>query len=92
MCRSTAPLTFLGYGNEAPIYTLVSGPATMLVDAATGVVTYRPVAGEVVTLFATFTANKSVGSSSATFSFQVGPSLVPGDPGCYRRCSDRRLA
>ena len=30
-------------------------------------------------LFATFTATNSVGSSSATFSFQVGPSLVPGD-------------
>ena len=46
---------------------------------ATGVVTYKPVAGEVGTVFATFTASNSVGSSSATFSFQVGPSLVPGD-------------
>ena len=75
----TLQFTLLGYGNEAPTYTLVSGPATMTVDAATGMVTYKPVAGEVGTVFATFTANNSVGSNSATFSFQVGPSLVPGD-------------
>jgi hypothetical protein len=75
----TLQITLLGYGNEAPAYTLVSGPATMSVDGATGIVTYKPVAGEVGTVFATFTASNSVGSSSATFSFQVGPSLVPGD-------------
>jgi hypothetical protein len=75
----TLQITLLGYGNEAPTYTLLSGPVTMSVDAATGIVTYKPVAGEVGTVFATFTASNSAGSSSATFSFQVGPSLVPGD-------------
>ncbi len=75
----TLQIRLLGYGNEAPAYTLVTGPTTMSVDAATGVVTYKPAAGEVGTVFATFTATNSVGSSSATFSFQVGPSLVPGD-------------
>jgi len=75
----TLQFTLLGYGNEAPTYALINGPATMSVDAAMGVVTYSPVAGEVGTVFATFTATNSVGASTATFSFQVGPSLMQGD-------------
>ena len=72
----TLQFTLLGSGNEAPTYTMVSGPATMSLNAATGVVTYSPASGEMGTVFATFTATNSVGSSTATFSFQVE---LPGD-------------
>jgi hypothetical protein len=75
----TLQFTLLGYGHEAPTYAMTSGPATMSVDAATGVVTYSPMRGEVGMVFATFTATNSVGISTATFSFQIGPSLAPGD-------------
>ncbi len=64
-------VTLLGYGNLAPTYTMDSGPATMSVDANTGVITYTPGADEVGYTTATFTATNSVGSSTATFSFHV---------------------
>jgi hypothetical protein len=67
----TLQVTLLGYGNPAPTYTMVSGPSTMSLDSQTGVVTYTPAANEAGTVSATFTATNSVGSSTATFSFQV---------------------
>lgn len=75
----TLQVTLLGYGNLSPTYTLDSGPANLSVDANSGVVTFSPVAGEVGTFYATFTATNSVGSSTATFAFTVGPSQVLGD-------------
>jgi hypothetical protein len=75
----TLQIMLLGYGNEAPTYTVVSGPTTMSVDPTTGIVAYTPASSELGTVYATFTATNSVGASSATFAFQVGPSLVLGD-------------
>jgi hypothetical protein len=67
----TLNVTLLGYGNLSPTYTIDSGPSTMSVDPATGVVTYAPTASEVGYQTATFTATNSTGSSTATFTFHV---------------------
>ncbi|MEI8196634.1 MAG: kelch repeat-containing protein, partial [Phycisphaerae bacterium] len=67
----TLNVTLLGYGNETPTYTLVSGPTTMSVNPTTGVVTYSPLASEAGFVSATFKATNSVGSSTATFQFHV---------------------
>ena len=75
----TLQVTLLGYGNLTPTYTLDSGPANLSVDSATGVVTFAPTAGQLGIYYATFTATNSVGSSTATFAFTVGPSFVLGD-------------
>jgi hypothetical protein len=75
----TLQVTLLGYGNLPPTYALVSGPANMTLDPNSGAVTFSPTAGEVGTFYATFTATNSVGTSTATFAFTVGPSLTAGD-------------
>ncbi len=67
----TLNVTLLGYGNLPPTYTMDSGPSTMSLDPATGVVTYTPTADEAGYQTATFTATNSLGSSTATFTFHV---------------------
>ena len=67
----TLQVTLLGYGNLSPTYTMVSGPSDMSVDPTTGIVTFTPNASQIGNVSATFTATNSVGSSTATFTFQV---------------------
>jgi len=66
-------VTLLAYGNEKPTFSLVSGPGTMSVDAASGVVTYSPAVGEAGDVPATFKATNRVGSATETFVFHVMP-------------------
>jgi hypothetical protein len=67
----TLQVTLLGYGNEPPTYSLVSGPSAMSVDPVSGVVTYTPAAAEAGNVSATFRATNSLGTATATFQFHV---------------------
>jgi autotransporter-associated beta strand protein len=75
---ATAQVKLVFYGNESPTISVISGPATMSIDPATGMISYTPAASEVGNVVATFKATNSTGSATATFSFTViaRPTLV----------------
>jgi hypothetical protein len=66
----------LANGNEAPTFSVVSGPSGVTVNQTTGLVTYTPVAADIGNVVVTFKATNSVGSSTHTFTFVVS-ALVP---------------
>jgi hypothetical protein len=59
------------WGNEAPTYSLVSGPSTMSVDRVTGLVSWAPGTSDLGTITATVQAKNSVGSSTAVITYNV---------------------
>jgi hypothetical protein len=61
----------LWYANEAPEFSLVSGPSTMSVDPSTGIVTYTPGPHDLGTIQATVQATNSVGSATEVITYNV---------------------
>ncbi len=78
----TVQIHLLAYGNEAPTYSVVSGPSGVSVDPITGIVTYVPAGADVGNQIVTFKATNSVGTSTNTFTFVVSaPAGVSAAPG-----------
>jgi hypothetical protein len=57
--------------NPAPTYSLVSGPAGVMVNATTGLVTYTPAPGDIGQQIVTFAASNIAGTSTLQFVYNV---------------------
>ena len=90
----TGQIYLLSYGNEAPTYSVVSGPSSISVNATTGLVTFTPTAADIGADVVTFEATNSVGTSTNTFTFIVSalnPTVAVGTGSCQlRRPAARR--
>jgi len=64
-------ITLLATGNEAPKFSVVSGPTSVSVDPITGVATFTSAASEVGLVSVTFQATNSVGTATETVYFNV---------------------
>jgi hypothetical protein len=87
----TVQVQLYATGNEAPTYSLVSGPSGVSVDRNTGLVTYTPAVADIGSVAVTFAATNSVGTSTYTVPFTVvaltptvtltaGESVYDGNP------------
>jgi hypothetical protein len=68
---STVQAQILWYANEAPKFSLVSGPSTMSVDPVTGIVSYTPGPSDLGTITATVQGTNSVGSATEVITYNV---------------------
>jgi hypothetical protein len=66
--------------NTLPTYELVSGPAGMAVDPATGLVTWNPTLGDVGRPTATFRATNAIGFDELTLTIPVYFTGAPSAP------------
>jgi hypothetical protein len=68
----TQQLTIQTYGNEAPTYSVASGPSSVSIDPTSGLISISPTAADVGTFTTTFTATNSLGSvTSAPLAIHV---------------------
>jgi MBG domain len=68
----TVQISVLGSGNQAPTYSVASGPSFVSIDRNSGVISISPTAADVGTFAATFTATNSLGSvTSSSLSIHV---------------------
>jgi hypothetical protein len=74
---STVRAQILWYANEAPTFSLVSGPSTMSVDRTTGIVSFTAGSSEsdIGNFNAVVQATNSVGSATETIPFSVTDAL-----------------
>jgi len=61
----TLQLSIQTYGNEAPTYSVASGPSCVSIDPTTGLISISPTAADVGTFSTTFTATNSLGSATS---------------------------
>jgi hypothetical protein len=61
----TQQISLQSHGNEAPTFSVASGPSCVSIDPQTGVISISPTAADVGTFSATFTATNSLGSATS---------------------------
>jgi hypothetical protein len=75
----TTQLTFYVGGNPLT-YSLVSGPATVSINPTSGIMTFKPAAGDVGTVNVTYQASNALGSVTQTIQFNVAPASTLTKP------------
>lgn len=61
----TQQISLQSHGNEAPTFSVASGPSCVSIDPQTGVISISPSAADVGTFSATFAATNSLGSATS---------------------------